>query len=277
MRRLALIVWGLASVGPLAVPVAAHPDLSQTLNWLGEVIRARPGGAYAERTERGFLYLESGDTVKVHEDIDALLASRDWRPEGLHVLAQKLYDQGRFTEARARILESQRLKPDPIKVRLLARIETARRDTTAAIATWLQLWEQAAFEDDFLSLLTLYQARRMAPDNVLQRGLALYEDRPGAVRNIFETYRVAGGKSRLQACLKISERAQGEWWPRSVDWKILHARTLIALKRAREAEPVLMAALDLIDEDAGRERNSGASVTRKEIFALLDASRRAPR
>jgi tetratricopeptide (TPR) repeat protein len=271
-----VIVGGLAWAGPFAVSVAAHPDLSQSINWLGEVIRANPGGAYPQRTERGFLYLESGDTVTVQQDIDALLASGDWRAEGLHLLAQKYHDQGRFKEARARILESNRLKPDPIKLRLLARVETARRDTVAAMAAWLQVWTQAAFEDDYLSLLALYQARRIAPDKVLQKGLALYPDRPGAIKNIFETYRLAGGGPRLQACLKISELAQ-RTWPRSVDWKIRHAKTLIDLNRAREAEPVLMAALDLLDEDVGGERNSGASLARKEIFALLDSSRRAPR
>jgi tetratricopeptide (TPR) repeat protein len=265
---------GLALAGPLVIPVAADPNPSETIRHLEEVIRATPGGAYAERTERGFLYLESGDTMRVQEDIDALLASRDWRAEGLHLLAQKYHDQGRLEEARARILESNRLKADPIKLRLLARVETARRDTAAAMDAWLQVWTHAGYEDDYLSLLTLYQARKMAPDKVLRRGLTLYPDRPGAVKNIFETYRLAGGETRLRACLKISRQAHETWWPRSVDWKIRHARTLVALRRPREAEPVLMAALDLLDGRAPSE--SGASEfkrLRREVFSLLDTVR----
>jgi hypothetical protein len=82
-----------------------------------------------------------------------------------------------------------------------------------------------------------------------------------------------GDPASLGKGLEISSQAQSAWWPRSVDWKLRHARALLALGRPDAAKAVLLSALDLVDGDPRLQTNAGtAPLVRREIFSLLASS-----
>jgi hypothetical protein len=79
-----------------------------------------------------------------------------------------------------------------------------------------------------------------------------------------------GDSTGARKALELSSRAQSEW-DGSPDWKVRHARALLACGRSREAEPFLMRALDLLDD---AQPGAGESARlRKEIFSLTESAR----
>ncbi len=237
-------------------------------------IRENPKN-YLKRVERALLVLEQRDTGRTAtEDIDTLLSHPEWQKESLRLKAIQLHHQGRFDAAMSQLQENIRnniyVKE---QARLLADIALSRRDTLAAIAAYHSAWGRDSDETDYIDLLDLKRGRGKPPEELLQQGLRLYPRSAGSIQSIFEVYFAAGDASNLKKALQISDRAINVLWPLSVDWKIRHARVLIALKHSREAEPVLLAALDLLDEDV-RLKGSDSEPVRKQIFALLEAVRK---
>jgi tetratricopeptide (TPR) repeat protein len=252
----------------------ADPPYPVLLDRYNADIRNNPQN-YLKRSERAAFILNNGDTGgTTREDIDTLLSHAEWRGEGNCLKALRLKLQGHLNEAGVLIQKNLR---DGIHVpeqsRLLAAIELSRKDTGAAIAAYRLAWDQSNDENDYINLLGLYRRHGDPPGELLKQGLQLYPLSPGAIQNIFEAHLAAGGKANLEICLKISARAQKNLWPLSLDWKMRHARVLLSLKRPREAEPVLMAALDLLDGDS-RLKGGDSQRFRKEIFTLLEAARK---
>ena len=250
---------------------AAYPVL---LERYGRDIRENPQD-YLKRVDRAFLMLEQRDIGKPNsEDIDTLLSHPEWRNEGSRLKAMRLHLQGRFDEAK--LLIQQNIRGDihvQEQARLLADIELSRKDTSAAMDAYRVAWEHGRDETDYIDLLDMHCGRGEPPEELLQKGLGLYPRSPGAIQSIFEVYFAAGDSASLKKSGEISDRAENTLWPLSVDWKIRHARVLISLKRWREAEAVLMAALEVLDDDA-RLKGPDSEVIRKQIFTLLEASRK---
>ena len=254
--------------------VWSHGAYSVMLERYNQDIQGNPQN-YLKRAERAYLILEHQDTSQASvEDIDTLLSHPQWRNEGVRLKAIRLHLQGRFDEAAPLIQQNIR---DNIylqeQARLLADIELSKKDTAAAITAYRAAWEHDSDETDYIDLLNLHQGRGKPPEELLRQGLNFYPRSPGAVQSIFEVYFAAGDPASLKTALEISGRADSSLWPFSVDWKIRHAQVLLSLKRAHDAEPVLMAALDLLDGDARMKVEDG-EVIRKQIFTLLEASRK---
>jgi len=252
-------------------PDAPYPVLLERYD---QDIRENPKN-YLKRVERALLVLEQRDTGRTTaEDIDTLLSHSEWRNEGLRLNAIRLHHQKRFDEAMSLIQENIR---NNIHVReqsrLLADIELFRRDTNGAIDAYHTAWAKDSDETDYIDLLDLQSGRGNPPEELLQQGLHRYPRSAGSIQSIFEVYSAAGDSGSLQKALQVSDRAINTLWPLSVDWKIRHARVLISLKRPREAKPVLLAALDLLDEDV-RLKGSDSEPVRKQIFTLLEVVRK---
>ncbi len=262
---------GIGLTASVVIPDAAYPVLLERYN---QDIRRNPQN-YLKRVERAFLVLEQGDSAAVvGEDIDTLLLHLQWRAEGNRLKAMRLHHQKRFAEARVLIRENIRAN---VHVReqaeLLADIELLDKDTAAAVAAFRTAWDHDSDETDFINLLDLYRGRGKPPEKFIQQGLRLYPRSAGSIQSIFEVYEAAGDSACLKKAVEISEHAEKILWPLSIDWKISHARVLIALKRRREAEPILLAALDLLDDDA-RLKGKDSELFRKQIFDLLEESRK---
>ncbi len=249
-------------------------DYSVRLARYGEDIRRDPTH-YLKRVERAFLLLEHGATDEpVGEDIDTLLSHAEWRSEGMRLKAIRFHHQKRMKEAepllRANIAANIYVEEQS---RLLADAALSRKDTAAAIAAYRQAWEQQHDENDYLDLLSLHKGRGKPPEELLQKGLNLYPRSPGVIQTAFEVYFAAGDTSSLGKCLRIAGNAEITLWPFSVDWKVRHARTMLALNRPRDAEPILMTAMDLLDGDPRLQESERGTSERKEILALLDSAR----
>ena len=270
--RRAICAGALLWIG-LGVSVIADPPYPLLLERFSADIRENPQN-YLKRVERAALILEHGDADKAsEEDIDTLLSHPEWRGEGNCLKAVRLKLQGRLDEAEVLFQKNIREKMHvPEQARLLAAIEMSKKDTSAAIAAYRSAWEKSRDENDYIDLVNLYRGRGKPPQELLNQGLELHPRSPGAIQTIYEVYFAAGDSASLRNCLEISGRAERTLWPLSVDWKIRHAETLLALKRSHEAEPVLLAAMDLLDGDP-RLQNESGEVFRKRIFALLEAAR----
>ena len=229
---------------------------------------------YRRRWARAELLLKSGRADQpAGEDIDTLLAHPDWAAHGRRWKAFHLCVQGRLEEAEAQALKNVRANEYvQEQTRLIAAIRMFRKDTVGAVAAYRLAWDLYGEEGVYLDLLQAYRGRTKPPEDILQKGLKLYPNSAGAQQDIFEAYVGAGGHANLRKGLGISARAQDTLWPRSVDWKLRHARALIALKEWDKAEPVLLQALDLLDGDARLQGAHGEP--RREIFDLLEVSRR---
>ncbi len=253
----------------------AHPDLSVALENFGEKIRINPQ-AYSERAERAWLILGHDDIGPFFpEDIDTLLAHAEWRSQGQRLNAIRLFQLGRLSEAETQVRKNLGTPADgPEQPRLLARIELSKRDTGKAIQIYRAAWDKRHEEADYLNLLELYQGKRVLPTSLLDQGIRLYTNSPGVAEAIYNAYRRMGGPSNLQKSLELSQRAQSEWWPASVDWKIRYARILLDLGRKESAAAILLKALDLLDRDPRLQTNTGSTpLIRKEIFTLLEVAK----
>ena len=253
--------------------------LADPINWdllkrYGEEIRENPGSC-KRRWQRSLILLKHGDTAKTtREDIDTLLNHPLWRTQGNRLKALYLYLQGHVDEARAQMKQNIRDSVNVVEQsRLLARIELSRKDTVAAIAAYRLAWDQQRGEDVFVDLAGAYGMRGRPPKEFLQQGLKLYPNSPGVAQTVFEAFFAAGDSSSLKNCLKISGRAADTLWPRSVDWKIRHSRALLASGHPKQAEPFLLQALDLLDEDPRLQGEDGR--LRKDLFSLLEKARQA--
>jgi tetratricopeptide (TPR) repeat protein len=207
------------------------------------------------------------------EDIDTLLAHPIWQTQGERLKAMHLYLLGRSDEAA--ILMRQNIRNDVNIVeqsRWLARIELSRGDTAAALAAYRYAWEQHPREETYLEVVQKFRQHGRRPDKaLLERGLRMFPTDPGVLSVVFEAYRASGKKADLRRSLDLSARAEKVLWPRSVDWKARHAEVLLALKKPREAEKVLLQAVDLMDGDPRLEGENGDLRTR--VFLLLERCR----
>ena len=277
-RCLRQIHWRICCAGVLfwigwVAPVEADAPYSELLERYNKDIREHPQN-YLKRVERASFVLENGNAGSIPaEDIDTLLSHPEWVNEGNCLKAVRLKLQGRLDEAEILIRKNIRNKMHVLEQsRLLAILELSKKDTAAALAAYRLAWDQNHDENDYLDLLNLYRGRGAPPEELLKQGPQLYPRSPGAMQTIYEVYFAAGDSTSLRNCLEISNRAEKTLWPRSIDWKIRHAETLLSLKRPHEAEPVLMSALDLLDDDARLQNESGEAF-RKKIFNLLETAR----
>ncbi|MCD6023866.1 MAG: hypothetical protein K0Q91_782 [Fibrobacteria bacterium] len=231
---------------------------------------AKNPGAYGKRAERAALLLdEGGNQDSLRADIDTLLSHAAWRGEGQCLAARRLYQQGRLEEARTliqiniqgryRVLE---------QARLLAAVELRVRDTLKAREAYQVAWNHGREESDYVEWLLLH-GDKSPPRGLLETGLQLYPRSAAVTRAVFEAYFFAGDPTGLEQARKIAARAADTLWPLGVDWKIRHARTLLALKKPHEAESVLMAALDILDGDL-RLRGKNGEAYHRQIFSLLE-------
>jgi tetratricopeptide (TPR) repeat protein len=293
----------LALVATFSGALSAHASESETrkysneeplgtvLNKIAHELEEHPGD-YLERSERAFLMLEAGMTgAPLNEDIDTLLSKPAWRTNALRQLAWRLYLLGRYDEAEAQLrknLDSGVVWPE--QYRLLAAIYLMRHDTAAARAAYREGWNHLKMDEDFISLIPLSKQVGIVPDSLLRAGLRVHPKSSGAHAAVYQAYldnaqqvrakagtvqkRRDAGSVWLAKAIEVSEHAETREWPSSVDWKLRHARALIAAKRLQRAETVLLNAMELLESDARRLADSGtASQTRKEIFALLDSTR----
>jgi hypothetical protein len=155
----------------------------------------------------------------------------------------------------------------------------ARRDTAAALRAYASAWKHYGTEDDYISLLRLRavraDARAPSFDALMEEGLRDYPASPGVYAAVFAACLEKRNPARLKKALALSARGQGELWPGSVDWKIRHARALLANGRDKDAEPALLSALSLLENEASLKPDAPEAVRlRHEIFALLQKSPR---
>jgi hypothetical protein len=206
------------------------------------------------------------------EDIDSLLAHPIWRTQGERLKAMHLYLRGRVDEAA--VLMRQNIRNDINileQARWLARIELSRGDTVAALAVYRFAWEQHPREETYLEMLEKFRQHKRVPEGaLLERGVRQFPAHPGVLSTVFEVYFTSGEKKDLRRAFALSGRAE-TLWPRSIDWKIKRARVLLALKKPREAEQVLLGAVDLMDSDPRLDGENGA--LRRQVFQLLEKSR----
>jgi tetratricopeptide (TPR) repeat protein len=216
------------------------------------------------------------------EDIDTLLSKPAWRTNALRQLAWRLYLLGRYDEAEAQLrknLDSGVVWPE--QYRMLAAIHLTRGDSVAARAAYREGWSHLKIDEDFITLIPLFKKGGIVPDSFLRSGLRVHPNSSAAHAAVHQAYldnaaltHGKAGDAWLAKAIEVSENAQARQWPSSVDWKLRHARTLIAAKRLHSAEAVLLHAMELLEADSRRLADSGtASQTRKEIFALLDSTR----
>jgi tetratricopeptide (TPR) repeat protein len=252
-----------------------NPELLEKYN--GEV-REYPR-KYKRRWQRCLLLLKHGESgAPTQEDIDTLLASPAWREQGERLQAIRWYLQGRIDEAKALIKKNilGNVNADE-QSQLLASIELSRNDSDAAIAAYRMAWDAHANENVYINLLNIHNRRGGPPRELLEQGLRIYPRSPGPMQVIFEGYYKAGGRDNLLKCLALSDSAQKAWWPHSVDWKLRNAKVLLDLGKPEKAELVLQGALDLMENDERLRTNSETnSQIRKDIFALLERSRKTP-
>jgi tetratricopeptide (TPR) repeat protein len=237
---------------------------------------AKNPGDYSKRIERAALLLDDGgspDTLRA--DIDTLLAHSAWRAEGECLEARRLYQQGRFDEARKLIRKNIQGGHRVLQqARLLADVELRVRDTLKAMKAYQIAWNQNREESDYIEWVGLYSGRRPLPLELLEQGLRLYPRSPGVNRAVFEVYFSAGDSAGMERARGISARAADTLWPLGVDWKISHARTLIFLKKGDEARSALLEALEVLDGD-DRLRGKNGETYRRQIFQLLEKARGA--
>ncbi len=250
----------------------AHPDLSVTLEKIGNRIQVLPS-AYMERANRAWLLLDHGRTGDpVHADIDTLLAHADWHNQGMRLSAYHHFLLGHMQQAKTQLQENMRdsATDGPEQSRLLAQISLAQGDTTAAIAAYQHGWNSHHEESDYLELLRCMRVSGRAQEGLLQAGLFRYPHSPGATEAIFDTYLAKKDKSNTKRALAIAEQAES-WWPRSVDWAFRRAQALTALHKRKEARRILIIALDLLDNEERIAINAkGTLETRQEIFSLIE-------
>jgi hypothetical protein len=116
----------------------------------------------------------------------------------------------------------------------------------------------------------LHPDRGAVIDSLLAEGLRLLPGSPATRAAAFLAWISRGDSTGARKALELSSRAQSEW-DGSPDWKVRHARALLACGRSREAEPFLMRALDLLDD---AQPGAGESARlRKEIFSLTESAR----
>jgi hypothetical protein len=232
-------------------------------------IKANPQN-YRRRWARAEILMKSGRADQpVGEDIDTLLAHPDWAAHGRRWKAFHLSIQGRLDAAESQALANIRANEYvQEQARLVAAIRAFRGDTAGAVAAYRMAWDMHGQEGVYIDLLAAYRRRSKPPEEILQKGLNRYPNSAGVQKDVFEAYMKAGGSTNLKRALGISGRAQASLWPRSVDWKVRHARLLLELKQPKKAEPVLLQALDLLDGDPRLQDDVGK--TRREIFALLE-------
>jgi hypothetical protein len=285
--------------GITAVLVAAaigagfsHPDPARSINRLSDSLKVHPDDE-AKRIERAVLLLDMANVEKAgeaEEDIQRLLNDPAQRAQGLHLQARQLFISGRLPEAKEKIIASlAQGGPAPERLRLLGRIELARKDSASSLKAFQQAWESGKDEGDFVSLVVLLEALGPVPLAFLKRGFKQYPGHPAAVAAIYDACATAseaappvdGGGApaspELLFCLDVSRQAQDAWWPRSVDWKIKHARLLFALRRKDEGQPLLFGALNLLDARPDFLANAGPSMALlREILGLLEAAEKSP-
>jgi hypothetical protein len=266
----------LGSLLALPAPVTAHADIWATIAVYTREIEDNPY-AYLERAERAWTILDHGSTMQpAGEDIDTLLKSAKWRPAGLRLRAVHLYLQDSLDAAKAQILKNLGTAADGTEqARILARIELRLRDTAAALRAYRTGWKNYQEETDFISMLALERDRNIMPRQLLEEGIRVHPVSPGAYLAAFEVYWNAGGPANLKKCHELSRKASSVLWPRSTDWKLRHARVLVKLGRRKEAGAVALAALELLDDDTRfKNEKEDAAQNRKELFALMQASRK---
>lgn len=257
-----------------AWPLCAHDALGTTLEKFEEEIREHPGD-YLERSERAWLMLEHNMTGQpVGEDIDTLLTKPVWRENAMRLRAYHLYLLGSHQEAEIQARKNIATGVGaigPEQYRLLAGIALARKDTAGAIRDYRDGWERMHLEEDYISMVRLSRRGGDVPDALLEEGLRAYPTSPGVHAVIFRAYLENQAPDAIRNALAISGRGQAQLWPRSVDWKIRHARALLAADRAGEAERVLLRAMGLLEGDTRLKPDADMAIQmRHEIFGLLD-------
>jgi hypothetical protein len=256
------------------VPSFSDAPYEVLLKYFNRDIAKNPGD-YGKRIERAALLLKeggNGDTLQA--DIDALLSHPAWRGEGECLMARRLYQQGRLEEARKLIRKNIQGKHHVVEqARLLAAVELRARDTVKAMEAYQIAWNQAREESDFVEWLLLHAERR-PPRDLLNKGLQLYPASAAVNQAVFDAYFSAGDSAGLGQARAIAARASDTLWPLGVDWKIRHARVLIALKKGNEGESVLLDALDVLEGDLRLQGKNGEAY-RRQIFSLLEEARAA--
>jgi hypothetical protein len=253
-------------------PVAAHEALAVTLDRFEEEIREHPEN-YLERSERAWLMLEHGMVgAPVGEDIDTLWSKPAWRQNAMRLRAWHLYLQDRHREAGVQArknIEAGAIGPE--QFRLLAGSALVRKDTASALKAYREGWELLRLEEDYISMVRLSQGGGDVPDALLQEGLRAYPKSPGVHAVIFQAYLKNKNPASLRKALALSDRGQSQLWPRSVDWKVWHARALLAAHKVDSAEAVLLRAMDFLENETRLRSDSDLAMhMRQEIFELLD-------
>ncbi len=280
MKKILLLVGCLQMLGNADIQIDSsgavkiEPLNTVLLAGYNEQIKETPQ-FYKKRYYRAYLILRHGSYAPpVQEDIDTLLGHSDWHDQGERLEALSLYFQGRLDEAKSLIQRNIRGNIcEHEQASVWAAIELSHKDTAAALGAYRSTWNLFKDENVYMDLLDLYRAdNKPVPQDVLREGLRVYPRSPGATQATFEAYFRAGDSASLRKCAAVSAKAEKMLWPQSVDWKIRHAQTLLALHRKKEAETVLLAALDLADADP-RQEQAGKPL-RAEIFTLLEIARK---
>jgi hypothetical protein len=272
MRSIYLMAALVLSVAA-SQPVSAHEALATTLERFEAEIREHPGD-YLERAERAWLMLEHGMIGSpVAEDIDTLWSKPAWRQNAMRLRALHLYLRDKHREAG--IQARKNIKAGAIgaeQYRLLAGIALARKDTAGAMKSYRDGWEKLRLEEDYISMVHLSQGGGDVPDALLEEGLRVYPKSPGVHAVIFQAYLKNRNPESLRKALALSDRGQSELWPRSVDWKVWHARALLAANKVDSAEAELLRAMDFLENETRLRSDSELAMRmRQEIFELLDS------
>jgi hypothetical protein len=252
------------------VPETYTPALLEKYN---ADIRKNPSNR-KRRQSRAAILLSHGEYRETTgADIDSLLAHPVWRTQGERLKAMHLYLQGRPDEAA--VLMRQNIRNDVNIVeqsRWLARIELSRGDTSAALAVYRYAWKQHPREETYLEMLEKLRQHGSVPERaLLESGLREFPVHPAVLSAVFDAYLASGQKEDLRKALELSGRAEKTLWPRSIDWKVKRAQAFLAVKQPRDAELVLLEAVDLMDADARLEGEN--AVLRTQVFQLLETCR----
>ncbi len=252
----------------LSAPI--NPALLEKYN---EEVRENPQ-KFKRRWQRTLILLQHGDTAPTMAgDIEYLLTHPLWRGQGMRLKAMYRYLQGHLDEAKAlmrqNILEGTNIVE---QAGFLAKIALSTHDTAAAIAAYRLGWDQHPDENIYVELLHAYRGSWKPPQELLDQGRRVYPGSPGILQTLFDAYGQVGTPACLRERLALAAQAEKTLWPASVDWKIKYAEALLSLEQRKEAETVLIAAVDLLDNDPRLEGENGEF--RKKIFSLLEVARK---
>ncbi len=282
MIRTCFFVAALSLCGAFPRSILAHEALATTIDRLQAEMRQNPA-ADSLRSQRAWLMLDHGLTsAPVAEDIDTLWRRPAWRNDALRLRAWHLYLQDRFREASAQARRNLRAGiVGPEQYRLLAGAALARRDTAESAHAYLEGWEELHLEEDYLSMVRLAQGGSARPrsrsvlrrfDTLLDAGVRAYPNSPGVYAEVFQAYLKNRNPASLRKALDLSNLGQVRLWPGSVDWKIWHARALLAAGMSDSAQGILLRAMDILEGETRLRPDSDLAMRlRQEIFELLDS------